>query len=306
MVFFPRANVIITGHENSDLKMWSLDCPEEVKLKTVSGQAMHENTISALVCATISSDDAGQKASADVPGSAGDLGYEMLIAGSYDRQLSFWKVTQTSDGTAVAKFERAFCVSDDFEDAILAVAYCPAANAVYTGGNAGVIRKWAFRGVRQLESEYEGHEDAVTCFAVDANFLYSGSVDCTVRIWETSRGYVLKVVRVHEVTLQALLVIPESGFVASCAFDGRVVFWDPQIARPDVKELQTYEQHEEFRAISYVDINRAILVGCESGKIISFPMPADDGAAEDSMLPKALDGVETPRTDVEDQGHETL
>merc|ERR1719401_2614746 len=162
---------------------------------------MHENTISALTVAVISNDDTGHKESRE-------SGFEMLIAGSYDRQLSFWKVSLTSDGTAVAKFDRAFSASDispvsdigesfDFNDAILAVVYSPSTNSIFTGGNAGIIRKWAFWGVRALEAEYKGpdaHEDAITCFAVDGYFLFSGSSDCTVRIWETHRGTLLKVV----------------------------------------------------------------------------------------------------------------
>merc|ERR1719473_231612 len=48
MIYLPRANVIITGHEDFELKMWSIDSQQEACLRTVTGDAIHENTISAL------------------------------------------------------------------------------------------------------------------------------------------------------------------------------------------------------------------------------------------------------------------
>eukprot|EP00930_Biecheleria_cincta_P070777 TRINITY_DN58386_c0_g1_i1.p1 TRINITY_DN58386_c0_g1~~TRINITY_DN58386_c0_g1_i1.p1 ORF type:complete len:740 (-),score=125.87 TRINITY_DN58386_c0_g1_i1:40-2259(-) len=308
MVYLPRANVIVTGHENSDLKMWSLDSQQEACLRTVTGQSIHKNTISALVWANITAQD-------DLKGTSvhskisedNDSGFEALISGSYDRQLSFWKVTLTSDGTAMAKYERAFLAHEDCDDEILAVAYSPAAGSVFTGGNSGTIRKWSFWGVRVLEAELEGHEDAIICFAVDGHFLFSGSVDCTVRIWESLQGYELKVVRVHEVTVQALLVISDSGCVASCAGDGRVVFWDPLLGKSEVTTLQTYEQPEEFRALAYVSLNNTILVGCESGKIISFPLPERLGREDDrDGLPQGLSGIRTPPSSRGGEGSDIL
>jgi len=302
MVYLPRANVIITGHENSDLKMWSTDSGQEACLKTVTGQSVHTNTISALIWASIkySNDDDQALDDADP-----DAGFEALIAGSYDRQLSCWKVTLNIDGTAMAKFERVFEAHEDVDDEILAVGYSSISNSIFTGGNAGVIRKWSFWGVKVKEAELEGHEDAIICFAVDGHFLYSGSVDHTVRIWESSQGYELKVVQIHDVTVQALLVISDSGFVASCGGDGRVVFWDPQIGKEEVTTLQTYEQPEEFRALAYVSLNGTILVGCESGKIISFPLPESIAKGRDG-LPEALSGIQTPPSTRGHEGYENL
>jgi WD40 repeat protein len=309
MIYLPRANVIVTGHEPGELKIWSLDSQQEACLRTVTGQIIHENTISALMwVASVPDDDPRQKGDSGLSG--GDLqdsGFETLVAGSYDRQLSFWKVTLTNDGTAMAKFERAFLAHDEIDDEILAVAYSSMAHSVFTGGNHGIVRKWSFWGVRQLEGEYKGHTDAVVCFAVDANMLFSGSVDCTVRIWETSQGMQLKVVKVHDVTVQALLVVPDSGYIASCAFDGRMVLWDPQIAKKEgVNEIQTYEQPEEFRSLAYVELNHMILVGCESGKIIAFPEPIEDEQAGASEQRDFLRGIETPPSTKDGQGREVL
>jgi len=304
MVYLPRADVVITGHENSDLKMWSLDCQQEALLKTVSGQAVHDNTISALVWTASVAEDAS---AAGLGAGQAHIGYEIVVAGSYDRQLSFWKITLSNDGNAMAKFERAFVAHEEPDDEVLAVAYSGAANAVFTGGNAGIIRRWAFRGSRRLEAEYDGHKDsAIISFAVDANFLFSGSVDCTVIIWETLQGFRLKTVQVHGATVQALMVIPENGFVVSCAFDGKAIVWDPQIGQDGVKEVQTYEQPEEFRALAFVDMNRNILVGCESGKIIAFPLVVDGHVSAPTALPKVLSDMETPRSQTEAEDHETL
>lgn len=235
-----------------------------------------------------------------------DVGFETLVAGSYDRQISFWKVTLTSDGTAMAKFERAFTAHDEIDDEIQTIAYSSIASSVFTGGNHGIVRKWSFWGLKQMEAEYKGHTDAIVCFAVDANLLFSGSVDCTVRIWETSQGIPLKEVKVHNVTVQALLVVPDTGYVASCAFDGRMVLWDPQIAKKEgVVEVQTYEQPEEFRSLAYVELNHMILVGCESGKIIAFPLPDEDAEAGVSAK-KFLSGIETPPSTRDGEGREIL
>merc|ERR1712139_585780 len=306
MVYLPRANVIITGHEPGELKIWSIDSQQEACLRTVTGQAIHENTISALMwVASVPDDDPKAKGSRP-GGDLLDIGFETLIAGSYDRQLSFWKVALTSDGILMAKFERAFMAHDEIDDEILAIAYSSSAQSVFTGGNHGIVRKWAFWGVRQLEAEYKGHQDAVVCFAVDGNFLFSGSVDCTVRIWETSQGVPLKVVKVHDRTPQALLVVPDTGYVASCAFDGRLVLWDPQLGKKEgVLEIKTYEQPEEFRSLAFVELNRMILVGCESGKIIAFPTPAEEG--EDiSGIAKMLSGIETPPSARSGEGKDIL
>jgi len=86
-----------------------------------------------------------------------------------------------------------------------------------------------------------------------------------------------------------------SGLVASCAFDGRVVFWDPQIGKPHVIELRTYEQQPEVRVLAYVELTRTILVGCESGRIVAFPLPAEEVALRTSTpLPHILQGIVTP------------
>ena len=42
---------------------------------------------------------------------------------------------------------------------------------------------WSSSGYLPL-GQHIGHTDAVTCLALDANFLFSGSDDCTIRLWD--------------------------------------------------------------------------------------------------------------------------
>merc|ERR1712187_3417 len=87
---------------------------------------------------------------------------------------------------------------------------------------------------------------------------------------------------------------------ASCASDGKVVFWDPQVGKAEVRELQTYEQPEEFRFLAYLEPTRTVLVGCESGKIVAFPLPKEVATGPViSSLPKVLSEIETPRSEGE-------
>ncbi len=43
---------------------------------------------------------------------------------------------------------------------------------------------WAATGYDYLGC-HRGHKNAVTCLALDSNFLFSGSDDCTICLWDT-------------------------------------------------------------------------------------------------------------------------
>eukprot|EP00435_Cladocopium_sp_Y103_P056266 s439_g18.t5 len=115
------------------------------------------------------------------------------------------------------------------------------------------------------------------------------SADGTIRIWECTRKHQLKVLHLHEVTVQALLMLPDSGACISCA-GGKVIIW--QCDRDnEVSVLQSYEQPEEFRAL-HVRL-QDLLAGCESGKIVSFPLPEELAPAAD----EGPSGIKTPSSE---------
>ena len=98
-----------------------------------------------------------------------------------------------------------------------------------TGGNDSMIRIWNVLSY-QLECELEGHGDSVTCMALDANFLFSGSDDLTIRVLNlvhVSEAYQLSVIQhAHTCPVQDILILEDTGHLVSCAFDGKLKVWD--------------------------------------------------------------------------------
>jgi WD40 repeat protein len=77
----------------------------------------------------------------------------------------------------------------DDEPEILCICYYDALDdddarkCFVTGGNGGKMRLWNL-GNYNLEGALVGHTEAVTCLALDASFLFSGSEDCTIKVRE--------------------------------------------------------------------------------------------------------------------------
>ena len=102
-------------------------------------------------------------------------------------------------------------------------------SAYFTGGNDKLIRVWALLDFTCVAT-LEGHTDAVNHMVVDANFLFSGSEDRTIRLWNVADihdPYQLTVINhAHTESVRSILVIPDLGYIASCAFDGLIRIWD--------------------------------------------------------------------------------
>jgi len=54
---------------------------------------------------------------------------------------------------------------------------------------------------------FRGHKDSVTCLAIDARILFSGSDDHTIRMWDTVSCQYLTYIDAHDTGVRNLLFI---------------------------------------------------------------------------------------------------
>ena len=146
----------------------------------------------------------------------------------------------------------------------------------------------------ELVAELSHHRDAVTCLAHDGHFAFSGSEDAAICAWDLAavsarpkpaqsaapgaKAAPPELLRVTEplFTLQghsgpvsALLVLPESGRLASCGTDGVLLFWD-YVAQAVTRKLEHNGQPMLSLAVR-VDADE-VLVGTQGGDILRFPL----------------------------------
>ena len=57
--------------------------------------------------------------------------------------------------------------------------------AVFTGCGDGIVRAYEAKSA-VLKRTYTGHEGAVNCLMIVRDKIFSGSSDCTMRVWDAS------------------------------------------------------------------------------------------------------------------------
>ena len=128
----------------------------------------------------------------------------------------------------------------------------------------------------------EGHKEPVTCLALDGNFLLSGSEDGVVCVWEMHSYMHLGSLSIHNAPVEAMLVVPENGFLVTCSTDSTVRVWDYGAA----EQVQVWRHHEEFRCLALRRATGHVLVGTEQANIVAFPL--SDLKARSPQAPGAM------------------
>jgi WD40 repeat protein len=113
------------------------------------------------------------------------------------------------------------------DEGVLAIKYSPQGDKFASGGHDGIIRVWSKDG--ELLIEIKGHDRSVMslCWSKDGAYIFSGSVDRTIRKWQSIDGKELVVIRGHSnVEVTSLCLSPDESHLVSASIDCSVRIWD--------------------------------------------------------------------------------
>ena len=110
--------------------------------------------------------------------------------GYYQKTQCQTKVGEPVPGSSRFECSIGVMAGNVLDAEILCVAYHgtaedPQKRCFFTAGNDAVIRAWNIMS-QGLQCELKGHKDSVTCLSLDANFLFSGSDDKSIRMWNVT------------------------------------------------------------------------------------------------------------------------
>jgi predicted NACHT family NTPase len=116
-----------------------------------------------------------------------------------------------------------------------AIATSPDGRYFFTGHNDGTVRIWSIDGQELFTCR--GHQNSVASITVSAEWLYSGSIDNTVKQWEIATGRCIQTFSDHKYSVRSIAVTGEWLFSSS---RDTVKQWEIATGRC----IQTFSDHE--------------------------------------------------------------
>lgn len=154
---------------------------------------------------------------------------------------------------------------------------------IFTGGMEGMIHVWCFNPATSSVNHafnLEGHIREVSCLALQGNFLWSGSVDCTINIWDLNTRMLVHTFRsnVNEnfdntsesghsapITCMTKISVGNDEYIATSSLDCQVIVWNN-----DQKYYELIEQELVVSMITSHDLSGEpiLLLGLKNGNIV--------------------------------------
>ncbi|KAG3163208.1 tRNA modification GTPase [Phytophthora idaei] len=271
MVASKKFHKLFTGHDGGFVKVWSIHAGE------MSTLPLEGNGPVTCLAAGVVRDQ------------------EVLLAGRADGCVSVWKVNHDGVSRAVP-FQPTLLPEKQGE--VTSLAFCKGSFLAQEGQEffvvgyfTGQIVIWSFA-KKAVVCSFRAHSDAVCSLALHGCFLFSGSDDTLLRVWNMfnlPETYELGVLRPPSSPsssgsgspIVCLDVVPFRGLVLSAAADGTLIVWD-YTAFEDENAFDAYGKIM-FRAkvdgcvkcLQCWPDRESMICGTSEGKLIVFDLPSE-------------------------------
>lgn len=187
--FSPDGKKILTGGEDTLIKIWSWSGTKAVLERTIEG---HSNLV---LSATFSPDG------------------QTIASSSADNTVRLWRL----DG-------RNLKVLEGHGDKVTQVNFSPDGKILASASYDKTVRLWS---LNSLEVQIlQGHRDRVldVAFSPDGQLLASGGKDDTIKLW-SRQGVLLQTLEGHSDRIASLSFSPTAKILASASYDNTVKLW---------------------------------------------------------------------------------
>ena len=198
--------MVATGHEDGDIRVWNLEINSYVTLKC-NEKNKHRNTISCIQGIIYKE-------------------AESLLCGSYDGNVSIWEISKQStkqssmlNSSIIPKLRSVIYnyvpnKSDILGNEIHCLYFDDKSGNIIVGGNPVDINIWSMQNGDKVATLEGMHSDSVTCMAMEENFLFSGSDDMTIVMWNLITFQHVGVLKGHKDSIQDMLIF-DNGLLFS-------------------------------------------------------------------------------------------
>jgi len=111
-----------------------------------------------------------------------------------------------------------------------------------------------------------GHTKEVEVIALsnDNKYMYTGSADYTIKLWETESALELRTYRGHNATITAICVTSDNYNIISASDDGTIRIWNVETG----KEILKIPAHNKgITALKYLEFTKTIVSASQDGTI---------------------------------------
>ncbi|OHT03762.1 hypothetical protein TRFO_06610 [Tritrichomonas foetus] len=206
----------------------------------------------------------------------------IMLSCDYDGYVSTWSIDSILDNFSYAAVSMIkIWKASDKEILASSGQWIDSTPIFATGGNDKLIHIWHESDSNYTETLLQGHTDSVTVLLFEGFFLFSGSEDLTIRIWDiVNNVQLLMIQRLHKFAIRSISHIDgESKFTSSDA-GGEVVVYD-YIKR---KVLWSIKHSSDCKCV-YADKQSNRVFACVKSELIPHSL---NNAVMNSGLPSLM------------------